>query len=160
MLSIPFIDIIWVSKLFFVLDLQFFSNKHSNFVKNSFFLMPPKNVVSYKRLLLWKDLSKIEKFFHCAWFCLRVKKCGSTELKCCFIFFLLTVRVRHARHSTNSRTLNVHSKKIMSQAKNERFSDSCKIDKRFCVHNKTSHTYALQPWNAFIISFPFHYTEF
>ena len=56
-----------------------------------------------------------------------------------FFYFLLRVTVRHARHSTNSRTLNVHSKKIMSQAKNERFSDSCKIDK-LVYTTKTSHT--------------------
>ena len=54
--------------------------------------------------------------------------------------------MRHARHSTNSRTLNVHSKKIMSQAKNERFSDSCKIDK-LVYTTKTSHT-CLQPMHS------------
>ena len=92
-------------------------------------------------LRLISDHSEIWEYWQCAWHCLRVKKCGSTELKCCFIFFyfLLRVTVRHARHSTNSRTLNVHSKKIMSQAKNERFSDSCKIDK-LVYTTKTSHT--------------------
>ena len=34
------------------------------------------------------DHSEIREFWQCAWHCLRVKKCGSTELKCCFIFFI------------------------------------------------------------------------
>ena len=44
------------------------------------------NVDWYRILEL--DHSKIREFWHCAWHCLRVKKCGSTELKCCFIFFI------------------------------------------------------------------------
>ena len=56
---------------------------HVYWTKETYFIC---NIDWYRILEL--DHREIRKYWQCAWHCLRVKKCGSTELKCCFIFFI------------------------------------------------------------------------